>query len=109
MAVTGCWERHPRGRTLIKGSSSGHFFASLLVAADPHFTCGLAATLLSLPVAPSDALKVLTWLALLLTGLASRHPSPTVSELFGTITGVMLAPTKMAVRSSGYQRKNFLR
>lgn len=56
------------------------------MATDLHFTCGLAATLLGLPVARSGALRVLTRLAWLLTGPAGRHPSPPVGELLATIT-----------------------
>lgn len=63
--------------------------------------------LLSLPVTASGALKVLTWLVWLSTGLASRYPSFTVSELFGTITRVTLGPRQNGGEVLGLLEEEF--
>lgn len=63
--------------------------------------------LLSLPVAASGALKILTWLVWLLTGLASRYPSLTVGELFGTITRVTLGPRQNGGEVLGLLEEEF--
>lgn len=63
--------------------------------------------LLSLPVAAGGAPKILTWLAWLLTGLASRYPSLTVSELFGTITRVTLGPCQNGGEVLGLLEEEF--
>lgn len=88
MWQSGCWDIHPRGCTLIKDSSSGHF-CTVSCGHWPPFhpwACSYTAALLpGLPVTPSNTLGVVTWLEWLLTWLASWDPSLPDGGLVGMI------------------------
>lgn len=85
----GCWDIHPRGCTLIKDSSSGHFCTTSCGHWPPFYpwACSYTATLLlGLPVTSSNSQEVITWLKWLLTCLASWDPSLPVGKLVRMIT-----------------------
>lgn len=110
----GCWDIHPRGCALIKDRSSGHFCTASCGHWPPFhpWACSYTtALLLGLPVTPNNGLGAVTWLEeWLLTCPASRNPSPPVGESVRMITDsvrVTFAPTKMAIMSLGFWRKNF--
>ncbi len=96
----GCWDKRPRGCALIKDSSSGHFCTASCGHWPPFhpWACSLTtALLLGLPVTPNNTPGVVTWLARLLTRLASWDPSPPVGEAVRMITDgvrVTFAPSK---------------
>lgn len=103
----GCWDIHPRGCSLIKDSSSGHFCSGSCGHWPPFhpWACSYTtALILGLPVTPDKALGSShdssdSWPA-----WPAPNPSPPVGAV--SVRGHM-CPPKMALMSLGLWGKNF--